>query len=99
VASYYDGGKIVNKENTLVSKNGHYYSASKDLTFHYDVVLTNPDYKMRGDTLRYNTINKTSYFIGPSIITSKENYIYCENGWYDTENEISRFSKNCCDCY
>lgn len=94
VASYYDGGKIVNKENTLVSKNGHYYSASKDLTFHYDVVLTNPDYKMRGDTLRYNTINKTSYFIGPSIITSKENYIYCENGWYDTENEISRFSKN-----
>jgi len=94
VASYYDGGKIVNKENTLVSKNGHYYSATKDLTFHYDVVLTNPDYKMKGDTLRYNTINKTSYFIGPSIITSKENYIYCENGWYDTENEVSRFSKN-----
>ena len=26
VASYYDGGKIVNKENTLISKNGHYYS-------------------------------------------------------------------------
>lgn len=94
VASYYDGGKIVNKENTLVSKNGHYYSASKELTFHYDVELTNPDYKMRGDTLRYNTINKTSYFIGPSIITSKQNYIYCENGWYDTENEVSRFSKN-----
>lgn len=94
VASYYNGGTIVNKENTLVSKNGHYYSASKELTFHYDVVLTNPDYKMRGDTLRYNTVNKTSYFIGPSIITSKENYIYCENGWYDTDKEVSRFSKN-----
>jgi hypothetical protein len=39
VASYYNGGKIVNKENTLTSKNGHYYSATKDLTFHYDVVL------------------------------------------------------------
>ncbi len=94
VASYYNGGIIVNKENTLKSKNGHYYSASKELTFHYDVTLTNPDYKMRGDTLKYNTINKTSYFIGPSIINSKENYIYCENGWYDTEKEISRFSKN-----
>jgi lipopolysaccharide assembly outer membrane protein LptD (OstA) len=32
--------------------------------------------------------------LGPSIITSKENYIYCENGWYDTENEVARFSKN-----
>ncbi len=94
IASYYDGGTIVNKENTLVSKNGHYYSATKDLAFHYDVVLTNPDYKMRGDTLRYNTINKTSYFLGPTIITSKQNYIYCENGWYDTDKEVSRFSKN-----
>lgn len=94
VASYYDGGTIVNKENTLKSKNGHYYSATKEMAFHYDVTLTNPDYKMSGDTLRYNTDNKTAYFLGPSIITSKENYIYCENGWYDTENEISRFSKN-----
>lgn len=94
VASYYNGGTIVNRENTLVSKNGHYYSATKDLAFHYDVVLTNPDYKIRSDTLRYNTISKTAYFFGPSIITSKENSIYCENGWYDTDREISRFSKN-----
>lgn len=94
VASYYNGGKIINKENVLVSKNGHYYSSSKELSFHYDVVLTNPDYKMRSDTLKYNTITKTSYFVGPTIITSKENFIYCENGWYDTDKEISRFSKN-----
>ncbi len=94
IASYYNGGTIINKENTLVSKNGHYYSATKDLAFNHDVVLTNPDYKMRGDTLRYNTTNKTSYFLGPSHITSKQNTIYCENGWYDTDKEISRFSKN-----
>jgi lipopolysaccharide export system protein LptA len=94
VASYYNGGKIVNKENTLTSKNGHYYSSTKDLTFHYDVVLTNPDYKMNSDTSKYSTITKTAYFVGPSIITSKENYIYCESGWYDTNKEVSRFSKN-----
>ena len=51
VANYYSGGKIVNKQNTLVSKNGHYYSATKEATFHYDVVLTNPEYKMNSDTL------------------------------------------------
>jgi lipopolysaccharide export system protein LptA len=94
VANYYDGGTIVNKENTLKSKNGHYYSAKKELAFHYDVELVNPDYTMRSDTLRYNTTNKTAYFLGPSIITSKTDYIYCQNGWYDTEKEKAQFSKN-----
>lgn len=94
IANYYNGGTIVNKENTLKSKNGHYYSSSKDIAFHYDVVLTNPDYKMNSDTLRYNTISKIAYFLGPSIILSKEDYIYCENGYYDTQNERSAFSKN-----
>lgn len=94
IANYYNGGKIVNKENTLTSKNGHYYSSSKDIAFHYDVVLTNPDYKMNSDTLRYNTISKISYFLGPSIIISKEDYIYCENGFYDTQFERAAFSKN-----
>ncbi|MBA3665727.1 MAG: hypothetical protein H0W61_16210 [Bacteroidetes bacterium] len=94
VANYYNGGTIVNKENTLTSKNGHYYSSTKELAFHYDVELTNPDYKMKSDTLRYNTINKTSYFLGPSIILSKNDYIYCENGWYDTDKEKAAFSQN-----
>jgi lipopolysaccharide assembly outer membrane protein LptD (OstA) len=94
IANYYNGGTIVNKENTLVSKNGHYYSATKEAAFHYSVVLTNPDYKMNSDTLRYRIPNKTSYFFGPSIITSKTDYIYCENGWYDTDKEKSQFSKN-----
>lgn len=94
IANYYNGGTIVNKENTLKSKNGHYYSSSKDIAFHYDVELTNPDYKMNSDTLRYNTVNKTAYFLGPSIILSKKDYIYCENGYYDTHNERSAFSKN-----
>lgn len=94
IARYYNGGRIVNRENTLTSKNGHYYSSTKDADFHYDVVLTNPDYKMNSDTLRYNTLSRISYFLGPSIILSKSDYIYCENGWYDTNKEKAQFSRN-----
>jgi lipopolysaccharide export system protein LptA len=94
IASYFNGGTIVHRENTLVSKNGHYYSSGKEAAFHYDVVLTNPEYKMESDTLRYRITNKTSYFLGPSIITSKTDYIYCENGWYDTGLDKAQFSKN-----
>jgi lipopolysaccharide export system protein LptA len=94
IANYYNGGTITHKENTLSSRNGHYYSKSKEATFHYDVVLTNPDYKMNSDTLRYRIQNKAAYFLGPSIILSKTDYIYCENGWYDTEREKAQFSRN-----
>lgn len=94
IANYYNGGKIVNKENTLISKNGHYYSSTKEVAFHYDVELTNPDYKMKSDTMRYNTTTKIVYFLGPSIILSKADYIYCENGWYDTDKEKAAFSVN-----
>lgn len=94
IANYYNGGTIVNKQNTLTSKNGHYYSSTKEAAFHYDVVLTNPEYKMNSDTLRYKIPTKTSYFLGPSIILSKTDYIYCENGWYDTNKEKAQFSKN-----
>ncbi len=94
IANYFDGGTLVNKQNTLVSKNGHYYSSGKEASFHYDVVLTNPDYKMNCDTLRYKVNTRTSYFLGPSIIISKSDYIYCENGWYDTDKEKAQFSKN-----
>jgi len=94
VANYYNGGTIVNKENTLVSKRGHYYSATKEATFHEDVMLTNPDYKMNSDTLKYKIPTRTSYFLGPSLIISKTDYIYCENGWYDTNKEKAAFSKN-----
>lgn len=94
IANYYNGGTLVNKQNTLVSKNGHYYSNTREAFFHYDVVLTNPEYKMNSDTLRYKVSTKTSYFLGPSIILSKNDFIYCENGWYDTNKEKAQFSKN-----
>ena len=94
IANYYNGGTLVNKQNTLVSKNGHYYSATKEAAFHYDVKLTNPQYTMDSDTLRYKVNTKTSYFLGPSVISSKSDYIFCENGWYDTNKEKAQFSKH-----
>lgn len=94
IANYYKGGTILNKQNTLTSKHGHYYSATKEARFQDNVVLTNPDYTMNSDTLLYKVPTKTSYFLGPSIILSKSDYIYCENGWYDTEKEKAQFSKN-----
>lgn len=94
VANYYNWATIVSKENTLVSKNGHYYAGKKEAAFNYSVVLTSPDYKMVSDTLRYQFASKTAFFYGPSTITSNNELIYCENGWYDTQRNLAQFSKN-----
>ena len=49
---------------------------------------------MYSDTLKHNTETKVSYFLGSTDIISDSNYIYCENGWYDHNKDISQFNKN-----
>lgn len=97
IADYSTGGKVVDNENILTSQRGYYYSKQKIVFFKDNVVLTNPKYVMKSDTLKYNTSTSTSFFFGPSTIqsTGKDSaFIYCENGWYNTKTEKSYFSKN-----
>jgi lipopolysaccharide export system protein LptA len=94
IASYVTGGTIVSKENTLTSKHGYYHSPSKTVSFRYDVKLVNPEYTMVADTLRYITTTKTAIFLGPTTITSKKDMLYCEQGWYNTQSQISHLNKN-----
>jgi lipopolysaccharide export system protein LptA len=93
IGFYNKGGKIVDADNQLTSKIGHYYAKDKQLFFKQDVVLINPDYQMDSDTLVYHTGTEIAYFFGPTVIRSEENLIYCENGWYDTRNDVSSFSR------
>ncbi|PKP18583.1 MAG: organic solvent tolerance protein OstA [Bacteroidetes bacterium HGW-Bacteroidetes-21] len=94
IAYYFNWGTIRDKENTLVSEWGYYYATPKDFIAINKVILTNPRYRMISDTLKYNVDNETAFFNGPTTITSDSNLIYCENGWYNTQTEQSRYSKN-----
>lgn len=84
IGYYFAGGSIVDEKNELVSLYGEYSTATKDAVFNFNVVLTNEDYVIYSDTLRYNTDAKISYLFGPSTIVSDSNTIYTTNGWYDT---------------
>lgn len=94
IARYDYWGKIVNKENVLVSKYGYYYTESKEFFFKEKVILTHPKYIINSDTMMHNTETDVTYFFGPSTIVGKTDSIYCENGWYDSRNDIARFRKN-----
>lgn len=94
ISYYLYGGKIYSKDNQLYSDKGYYYTSKKEFFFKKNVVLINPEYTMKSDTLLYNTETEIAYFYGPTTIHSEDNYIYCENGWYNTRLDVSRYSKN-----
>lgn len=88
---YNTKGTIVNKDNTLVSKSGRYYVAQKKFQFLTEVTLTNPKYVIKSNHLDFYSNSGHSYLFGPSTITSKTNYIYTENGFYDTKKNLAHF--------
>lgn len=92
IAWYDHWGKIVNHDNCLVSLYGYYYTNIKEFFFKDDVILIHPDYSLKSDTLMYNTVTEIAYFYGPSTIVSndKVDSIYCTDGWYDTQKDITR---------
>jgi lipopolysaccharide export system protein LptA len=94
VGFYQNHAFVVNKENTLESKKGFYYSHSKIYRFVDSVVITTPDYIIYSDTVNYNTITQTAYLFGPSNIIGDSSHVYCEKGWYDTKNDISELRQN-----
>ncbi|RYD90519.1 MAG: hypothetical protein EOP54_23860, partial [Sphingobacteriales bacterium] len=96
IGTYTGGGKLVNKENTLTSKNGYYFAFSRDSYFRYNVILVTPDALIKTDTLRYNTGSRIAFFYGPTNIydtKQKKDTLYTENGLYNTVTEQAFFGK------
>ncbi|MFT4661152.1 MAG: lipopolysaccharide export system protein LptA [Patiriisocius sp.] len=96
VGTYFNGGKIVSSKNNnvLTSEQGSYFATNKSLHFKDSVLLVNPEYTMDTDTLQYYMNSEQAFFFGPTTINSDEDLIYCENGWYDTMNDLAQFNKD-----
>ncbi len=94
VGYYESGGMIVDSANVLTSKIGRYYSQRNELFFKDSVKLVNKDYVMTSDTMKYNTATEIATILGPTHIIGDSSYLYSENGWFDTKNNISELLKN-----
>lgn len=93
-AYYNTYGTIVNMDNTLKSKSGRYIIGQKKYEFRTAVTLTNPKYVLKSNHLDYYTNSGHAYVFGPSTITSKEDYIYTEKGFYDTRKNQAQLFTN-----
>lgn len=93
-AYYNSGGTLRDSVNLLVSKRGTYFAEDQKYQFLYDVKLTNPDYVINTQHLDFYSVSGFAYMYGPTTITSKENLIYSERGFYETRGTQAYFVKN-----
>lgn len=90
LAYYYSGGTIRDSLNTLQSVWGQYQPKTSQAVFSREVVLTNPRFVLRTDTLLYNTDTKIADLVSPTtIVYEEETTILSSRGWYNTDTEQS----------
>ncbi len=92
---YTNGGKVVNnKKSVLTSDEGYYYTDLKDIYFKKNVMLNDPAYTLRSDSLLYNTESEVARFIARTYIKDSSNRtIVTSEGYYDTKNKKAEFGK------
>jgi len=95
IGNYYEGGKVVNGKTVLTSKEGFYYEDTRDVYFKKDVVLVDPDYSIKTDTLLYNTYTGIATFVVPATITSDSGrkVVKTKDGYYNTKNKKTYFGQ------
>lgn len=90
VATYFNGGKLVDSTNTLTSRKGYYNIKSNLASFKKDVVGVSKDYTMKSDTLQYHTKTKIIYFKDTTIVKDAEGKTATyTSGFYDTQSKLS----------
>jgi beta-lactamase class A/lipopolysaccharide export system protein LptA len=94
IAYYMVGAQIFNKGNDMVSQTGYYHRNINKFYFKKEVVLHTPDYTILTDTLDYNVLTKVADFVGPTRIVNEKDTIFCELGWYNTNDTVALFRKN-----
>ena len=93
IATYSNGGKMVNKKTILTSKQGTYYSDTKDVIFKKDVLLIDPEYRLITDSLLYNANTEIATFIAPTTIITNTRKIYATSGFYNLKTKEAYFGK------
>lgn len=92
---FFEGGKMVDKQNVLTSDWGEYHTDSRQAMFQYDVTLKNNRFTLTTDTLYYDTSTSLAHIVGPSQINSGATVINTDEGYYDSRTEQAQlFSRS-----
>jgi len=94
IATYTTGATMSNGKTQVVSRRGHYFVETKEVFLKGDVLVTDPDFTMRTDTMAFNSETQIVRFVAPTLISQRGSKIYTESGFYDMENDFALFDQN-----
>jgi lipopolysaccharide export system protein LptA len=94
IGIYKHGGKVVNKKTVLTSREGYYYAGLRDVYFKNNVLLIDPAYTIRTDSLIYNTQSQTTRFIAETFIKDTTGRtIETRDGFYNIATGKAEFGQ------
>lgn len=90
LAIYFNGGRVIDTTNILISKKGYLNTISSIAAFKKDVIGENQDFTFKSDTLQYNTKTKVVNFLAPATVTDKDGKVAnYKQGFYNTITKLS----------
>lgn len=94
IATYTTGAVMTNGKSQVTSRRGHYFVEQKEVYLKGDVVVTDPEFTIRTDTMTFNTEAQLVRFVAPTLISQRGSKIYTESGFYDITNDFAVFDQN-----
>jgi lipopolysaccharide export system protein LptA len=91
---YTKGGTLQSDTTTVTSDRGVYNVKNKESRFSGNVIVTDPQYRIRSEDLGYNTETKVSTFFAKSVVTSDsgKSVLQTREGTYDSKRGIATFA-------
>ena len=69
IATYHTGATLTNGKSQLTSTHGYYHVNLKEVYFKGNVLVTDPEFTMRTDTMAFNTETQMVRFVAPTLIS------------------------------
>ena len=94
IGIYKNGGKVVKEKTVLTSTEGYYYTDLKDVYFKRNVILNDPQYYIKTDSLLYNTESSMARFIAQTFIRdSSGRTVETRDGYYNLKTGGAEFGQ------
>lgn len=90
LAYFFEGGKLVDGKDRLVSDWGAYSTATRQASFYYGVEMYSGKNHITTDTLHYDTRASVAHVVGPSTITSKGSIIHTSDAYLNSHTDQSQ---------
>lgn len=95
VGEFYGTGTLVQGDNMMESERGYYYTDTRDVVGVKNVQLSNPEYKMKSDSVVYNLDRESAeFFTTTHVWNEKGEILIADRGKYFNATGEYKFTSN-----